>query len=78
MILIYEEQMYSKTSEDIRRVVIQADTTPSTFPLTGADVTGLNDSAHIAPGSMIHCVDSGKNYFMNEDGDEWLEDGGNA
>ena len=76
MICIYEEQVYTNGSEDIRRVVIHADTTPQTKPLNGVNVEGLADAAKIAPASLMHCVDTGKNWFMNESMTEWLEDGG--
>ena len=78
MICIYEEQVYTNGSEDIRRVVIHADTTPSTKPLNGVGVDGLADAAKIAPASLMHCVDTGKNWYMNESMTAWLEDGANA
>ncbi len=53
--------------------VIQADTTPQTMPLNGADVSGLDAATAIAPGSILYVVATGKRYFMNEAGTEWTE-----
>jgi len=82
MICIYKEYDMDALN-GASKVVIQADTTPSTFPLNGATVKGSNgaylgEAVTFAPGSIIHCVDTGKNHIMNETGTAWLEDGGNA
>lgn len=78
MFAIFSEQVYSGNGKDVRRVVIQADETPNSFPTTGEGIGGLQDTTILAPGSVIHCVDSGKNYLMNEAGTDWNEDGGSS
>ena len=82
MICIYREYDPDLLTDNYH-VVIQADETPSTFPLDGSTVKNmkgeyLGANVQFAPGSMLHCVDTGKNYFMNEAGTEWLEDGASA
>lgn len=82
MICIYRE-LGTEMPINTRHVVIQADSTPAEFPLTGENVKMLNGemlgaTIKFAPGSLLHCVDTGKNYYMNEDGTAWNEDGGNA
>lgn len=82
MICIYREYD-PECAKNVRKVVIQADTTPQTFPTNGATVKSLGggylgESVVFAPGSLIHCVDTGKNYFMSEDGTTWNEDGATA
>lgn len=69
-----EQRMYGST--DRRLVVIQADDTPSTFPFTGETVTGLDDNASIARGSLLWVVSTKKVYVMNETEDAWYENGG--
>lgn len=75
MICIYEEQVYTRDGSDVRRVVIHADTTPADMPKTGSGVDNLADGATIAPASLMHCADTGKNWYMNEEGNAWREDG---
>lgn len=83
MICIYREYDLEFPT-DVSKVVIQADETPDAFPLNGANVKTANGQGYLgehitfAPGSLLHCVDTGKNYFMNEAGTQWNEDGGNA
>ena len=79
--IICEYKPENKTDE--YSVVIQADTTPGTFPLNGTNVKRkggdyLGAEVKFAPGSIIHCVDTGKNYYLNESGTTWNEDGGSA
>lgn len=62
-------------SVDRRRVVIFADTTPSTFPTVGDDVRGLDDDAVIARGSILYVVSTDKKYVMNEAETAWNECG---
>ena len=62
------------------KAIIQADTTPTEFPLTGANVKGSNgaylgEAVIFGPGSIIHCLDTGKNWVMNEDMTAWCQDG---
>lgn len=79
MICIYREYDPDLTANNYR-AVIQADTTPSEFPLTGENVMDmkgeyLGEEVVFAPGSIIHCVDTGKNWVMNQDRTAWGQDG---
>jgi len=75
---------YIGETNGARHCVIQADETPTTFPLNGENVMDencekyLGESFKFAPGSMLVCVDSGKTYFLNQAGTAWNEYGGNA
>jgi hypothetical protein len=75
MFLINEEPVYSTGNDTLRRVIIQADETPASFPATGDDVSGLADEVVIARGSIVYVVKSGKKYFLAEDGETWNEFG---
>lgn len=79
MICIYREYDPDLTANNYR-AVIQADTTPSEFPLNGGNVMDmkgeyLGEEVVFAPGSIIHCVDTGKNWVMNQDRTAWGQDG---
>lgn len=41
--------------------------TPSTFPLTGQNITNLNERHKLEPGTTIYIVDEGELYMMNEE-----------
>lgn len=75
MFLINEERMYTTGTEDKRRVIIQADTTPDVFPADGGSVEGLADTALIGRGSILYDVSTGKRYFMDENEEYWVEFG---
>ena len=55
--------------------IIQADSTPETMPLNGADVSNLDTNTKIAAGSCLYVVASGKRYFLGEDEQTWTEFG---
>ena len=70
MVCLDQERLYDE--EDVRRVVIQADTAPSTMPTTGEGVAGLADTAHIAPGSLLLVLSTSKKFLMSTAGN-WVE-----
>lgn len=75
MFLINEEPTYSKGNDVLRRVIIQADETPSVFPADGGGVDGLADEVLIDRGSILYDVSAGKRYFMDENRENWIEYG---
>lgn len=74
MICINSERTYD--ADSTCRVVLQADTTPETFPTTGEGVIGVSDNTKFAAGSMLYVVSEGKSYFLAEDGATWNAWGG--
>lgn len=51
-----------------KRVVIIADSTPSTLPTTGENVDGLDDFTKIATGSILLVLSTSKKYIADETG----------
>lgn len=78
MFCINSEGMYNGKY----RVIIQADTTPETMPVTGEGVAGADSNMAFASGSILYVVQTGETYFLGEpDGEsaqEWIKWGGGA
>ena len=75
MFLVNAEPTYSKDSNILCRVIIQADETPETFPADGGGVDGMADEMLIDRGSILYDVSAGKRYFMDENREYWIEYG---
>lgn len=60
------------TGKDFFRVIIVSESSPDSFPTSGADVDGVPDTAGIAAGSVLLTPDG--NSVLYTDG--WSEDGG--